>query len=278
MTLTLSADSVAPESDIEAVVRTEPPRGGEVSLATDLADRFEGFEVGGSYSGPDGALHLRLVPVAGAPRYRVRPFGVVVKSAAGASDWFATDPLEIPSSPVAGADPGMLSGMPGFVAVRPSARAALRIAAAALGGAAALALVAFGISRLARMRRVRRLSPRERAMLELRQLLARNLPGRDRFKDYYIELTMVVRRYFERRHGLRAPRQTTEEFLAAAVSRGPEFGAETVAGLRAFLEAADLVKFAGRTATVETAAAAAERARDCIEGDDSAAAAREAAK
>ena len=46
----------------------------------------------------------------------------------------------------------------------------------------------------------------------------------------------------------------------------------------AFLEAADLVKFAGRTATVETAAAAAERARDCIEGDDSAAAAREAAK
>ena len=99
------------------------------------------------------------------------------------------------------------------------------------------------------------MTPRERALRELEALLARGLPGRDRFKDYYVELTMVVRRYVERRYAIRAPKLTTEEFLSAA--RGnPAFPGPSVAPLGAFLEAADLVKFAGADATPASASVA----------------------
>ena len=39
-----------------------------------------------------------------------------------------------------------------------------------------------------------RMSPIERAWVELDRLLKKGLPGRGRYKDFYVELTMVVRR------------------------------------------------------------------------------------
>ena len=83
----------------------------------------------------------------------------------------------------------------------------------------------------------------ERAIAELQRLLSRNLPARGLYKEFYIELTMVVRRYIERTHGIRAPEQTTEEFLVA-VSKDPRFAPAVITKLRAFLQAADLVKYA----------------------------------
>ncbi len=110
-----------------------------------------------------------------------------------------------------------------------------------------LAAVGFIIWKLIRRahRRIRlmRMSPRERALEELSELLSRKLVEKNRVKDFYVELTMVVRRYIERQHHIRAPEQTTEEFLAA-VSSDHRFDATVITRLQSFLEAADLVKFA----------------------------------
>lgn len=253
---------VSPERDCEAVVRAEakPPRAAR--LPGDLAGRFEGFDLAGSYADEVGALHLALSPRPGAPRYRVRPFAVTVEDGRGGTSWFATEPFDLPAAPALRA-----SGDPAAALrparIGPGARAVLRWALLALGAAALLALAAWGALALRRARKVRRMSPKERALRELDRLLARELPAKGRFKDFYVELTLVVRRYVERRHGIRAPRRTTEEFLAEA-RRSPAFDAATVARLGAFLEAADLVKFAGARADEAGSRQAADRARDYL--------------
>ena len=87
------------------------------------------------------------------------------------------------------------------------------------------------------------LSPAELAWLELERLVAADLAAVD-IKAYYSELTGVVRRFIERSTGIRAPEQTTEEFLRA-IARDRSFSAPSSHRLAAFLQAADLVKFAG---------------------------------
>jgi hypothetical protein len=123
------------------------------------------------------------------------------------------------------------------------------LAVGLLAGAVVLA------RKLRRKARLARLSPRERALRELEELLARKLIADGRVKDFYVELTMVVRRYIERTHAVRAPEQTTEEFLEA-VAGDPRFAPEVLHRLREFLQAADLVKFAAHRpgdAAVDTA-------------------------
>jgi hypothetical protein len=88
----------------------------------------------------------------------------------------------------------------------------------------------------------KKLSPKELAYLELQELLELNLIERD-IKLFYVELTGIVRRYIERTTGIRAPEQTTEEFLHE-IGRKPVFSDEESGRLQRFLEAADLVKFA----------------------------------
>ena len=88
------------------------------------------------------------------------------------------------------------------------------------------------------------LSPQELAYLELEKLLEAGLAETD-VKQYYVELTAVVRRYIERTTGIRAPEQTTEEFLHQ-ISRRQTFPPAESARLKSFLESADLVKFAAR--------------------------------
>lgn len=88
----------------------------------------------------------------------------------------------------------------------------------------------------------KRLSPEELAFLEFKQLLERNLVDED-IKLFYVELTGIVRRYIERTTGIRAPEQTTEEFLHE-IGNKAVFQGEDKTKLKRFLEAADLVKFA----------------------------------
>ena len=54
---------------------------------------------------------------------------------------------------------------------------------------------------------------------------------------------MIVRCYIEGAHSIRAPEQTTEEFLVTAVNN-PSFKPEVVKKLKVFLQTSDLVKFA----------------------------------
>jgi len=113
-----------------------------------------------------------------------------------------------------------------------------------------------------------RMSPRERALEELKELLNKKLIEKHLLKDFYVELTMVVRRYIERQHHVRAPEQTTEEFLAAITSNN-EFSPDVIKRLQEFLQAADLVKFAAYTPNQSSNNNAIETAKSYITTDAS---------
>lgn len=88
------------------------------------------------------------------------------------------------------------------------------------------------------------LTPEEVAREELRKLRESGLAQTD-VKQCYVELTAIVRRYIEAVTAIRAPEQTTEEFLRQITTEST-FSNETTRRLQYFLEAADLVKFAAQ--------------------------------
>jgi hypothetical protein len=104
----------------------------------------------------------------------------------------------------------------------------------------------------------RALSPQELARIELERLLAEGLAQRD-VKLFYVELTGLVRRYIERTTGIRAPEQTTEEFLREIAGR-QTFPPDETRRLRQFLESADLVKFAAHQPRTEDVDQSVQRA------------------
>ena len=109
----------------------------------------------------------------------------------------------------------------------------------------------------------RQLTPEEIARAALEQLLSENLPTAGLFKDFYVRLTGVVRYYIEGTTGVKAPEQTTEEFLN--VMRSKEvFSAERSVRLKEFLEAADMVKYAGQQPGAEQIELSILRAREFV--------------
>ncbi len=118
-------------------------------------------------------------------------------------------------------------------------------AALLAGGVAAVLLLAAFVFVRRRRRRAREQppTPAELALAELRRLIEDDPLARGELQTFYVELTGIVRRYLERSTGVRAPEQTTAEFLRAMRAH-PAFGPEERQRLAAFLEAADLVKFA----------------------------------
>ena len=84
-----------------------------------------------------------------------------------------------------------------------------------------------------------------RALRELDELDARQLPQKGLVLDFYVLLSDTVRRYVEGRFGIRAPEQTTKEFLQAA-RHHPAIREDHQRMLAAFLRAADMVKFAAQ--------------------------------
>jgi hypothetical protein len=89
----------------------------------------------------------------------------------------------------------------------------------------------------------RRLSAYDIAVERLDRLESRGLPGADQADAWYVELSSIVRRYLEDRHGVRAPELTTEEFLRAA-GASEELSSGHRQLLTRFLEQCDRVKFA----------------------------------
>ena len=85
--------------------------------------------------------------------------------------------------------------------------------------------------------------PHEAALAKLEALLGEDLAAGGALKLFYLRLSDIVRHYVEERFGLRAPEQTTEEFLAA-MSAAPVIRRDHQTLLRGFLNQADLVKFA----------------------------------
>ena len=81
------------------------------------------------------------------------------------------------------------------------------------------------------------------ALARLHELRTRNLPIQGQTERYYVDLSAIVRYYIEDRFGLRAPEQTTQEFLDVAAQSGRlTEGHQTF--LAQFLRHCDRVKFA----------------------------------
>ncbi len=83
----------------------------------------------------------------------------------------------------------------------------------------------------------------EVALARLHELRLRNLPIQGQTERYYVDLSAILRYYLEDRFGLRAPEQTTPEFLDAAAQSGL-LTAEQQDFMALFLRHSDRVKFA----------------------------------
>ena len=98
----------------------------------------------------------------------------------------------------------------------------------------------------------------ERAYAALRALFAQHLVEAGHIKEYYFALSLILRYYIEDRFALRAPEQTTEEFLQTLGASGT-FVQRYQEVLTKFLHECDLVKFANHEANAADAA----RTHDC---------------
>ncbi len=257
------------------------PSGRTIALP-DLRDRFTGFRVAEDFTedpvaAPDGSTMLvsrwRLVPEPVAPKYRLAPFVVYVSI----TNNLPTSSSSFYTAPVYFTPPSAREPVTGDMEIDPrkdmpplSWKLFGMLAAALVGVALLVALIYLAVRKIRTMVRVHRMSPIERAYYELDRLLKKGLPGRGLYKDFYVELTMVVRRYVERKYGVKAPNMTTQEFLGELARRASDASVQRIgdpAALREFLESADLVKFAGVEATPEMADTATGKARNYLTTD-----------
>ncbi len=267
---------VDPAHDLMVTITVKSAANLKIELP-DLQNRFQGFSMAEDFTTEPveagGQIMIsqrwKLTPRPAATRYRLAPFALTVID----NSVVPPQVFTVATRPVVFPRPKKLSAVAGEpeVTVEPEwiAPTAGTIALWIIAGAGALVIFVFILYALTRISaRVRefRMSPIDRAMTELDRLMRRRLPEKGLFKDFYIELTMVVRRYIERSHNVRAPEQTTEEFLAAAAAH-PGFTGETLENLKTFLESADLVKFAGQQADIDMTEQAVERARDYLNSD-----------
>jgi hypothetical protein len=274
--LSAEPEVIDPARDFMLTITVTTPAHLEPVLP-DIQDRFRGFSMAEDFTSDPvvaGGSRLitqrwKLTPEPAAERYRLSPFAVSVKDISQTPPTtysFATKPVIFPAQ----SDRPPVTGKPEVTPepewIAPTAKTIALWVLAAIGGALALAAALYGLTRISARVREFRMSPIERAMTELERLLRRKLPEKGLFKDFYVELTMVVRRYIERSHDVRAPEQTTEEFLAEA-ARHPDFTPEVLAQLKVFLESADLVKFAGQQADLKMTEEATEKARKYMKSD-----------
>ena len=274
VSITSVPEKVRLDRDFELTIRWVAPEGSNVVLPKDFSDRLEGLRIEGSYEGEvlsanglvQRSLHLRTRPVPAAPVYRFAPFAVRYGRE---ENWFPTKPIvfEAESLLKAGESPAsdvVVNLKP--IWVMPSWKTIGRWGLYALAAVCGVAVLWFAVVKIRRRIRILRMAPRERALLELRELLDKRLPEKGETKRFYVLLTGIVRRYIERRHKVRAPELTTEEFLKEATQH-TAFSPETLTRLKEFLNAADMVKFAGITASAETVAGSTDAAKRYIESE-----------
>ena len=96
----------------------------------------------------------------------------------------------------------------------------------------------------------KRIPAHELAYLELSKLVEQKLVEKGEIKPFYHGLSDILRRYIERRFGLSAPEQTTEEFLTH-LRKSNGFIRQYNSLLKNFLSGCDLVKFAEHQPSTE---------------------------
>ena len=257
------------------------------AVMPDLRDRVVGFSLVEDFSEEprkekDGSTvqvtNWRLVPEPCADVYKIKPF--VVKGSP--KIWKAQSDegkFSFIGGPIYFENPAAREPVTGGMETDPkkdmpplSWKLVLGALCLVLGVAAVIFAIWFVLRYVARRVKEHRMSPIERAWVELDRLLKKGLPGRGRYKDFYVELTMVVRRYVQRRYGIKAPHLTTEEFLREVANDASRVSglASNVLSLKKFLESADMVKFAGVEATPEMADEATDSAKGYLKSDSKA--------
>ncbi len=108
------------------------------------------------------------------------------------------------------------------------------------------------------------LTPSQFALRELDRLDSQRLSEAGQAEHFHTDLSNIVRDYLERQYRLRAPQQTTPEFLAVMQS-WPLLPAPQQQLLKTFLERCDMVKFARLSQTLEECQATAAMARQIVE-------------
>ena len=176
-----------------------------------------------------------------------------------------TDPLELEITAELGDKAPRLADLEPMLPPRPVPRALALgwLIAAGLVSLLAVVILVFLRHRKRRPVEPRRLTAEEVAQAALARLLAENLPGHGLVKEFYLRLTGIVRQYVEDTTGIRAPEQTTEEFLRDMRSRAV-FPPERSERLAEFLEAADLVKYAGQQPATDQLDQAIARAHEFV--------------
>ena len=86
------------------------------------------------------------------------------------------------------------------------------------------------------------LSPEDEALLKLSRLYDSDLLGRGKMKEYFLELSEILKRYFEKRFEITALESTTSEILRDLKTK--EVDSPLTQKIQTVLETADLVKFA----------------------------------
>jgi len=98
----------------------------------------------------------------------------------------------------------------------------------------------------------------------LKDLAGKHLIEKNQIKEFYYELSNILRHYIEDRFSFKAPERTTEEFLYE-LNNDKTFPEKYRALLKKFLMESDLVKFANYTATSENAHNAESRTVEFID-------------
>lgn len=104
-------------------------------------------------------------------------------------------------------------------------------------------LVIFFIRQKARYEMLTAKKPHEIAYERLSLLIKKDYIEKGLIKEFYFELSNIIRHYIEARFGLNAPEMTTEEFLLQVKdSKELDYGYKNL--LKDFLLLCDMVKFA----------------------------------
>lgn len=277
--LTIIADpaQVHLDRDILLTLRVCAPSNMEVRLPP-LENRLKGFVLNGAFTRdgldtgnkPVKEYCSRLTPTL-ADEYRIAPMAItwINRGQTPPSEgWFATRPLIFQAVGITKGPPGTtIYDITNPVWIYPPFKTVALWALSIAGTAGAVYLLWWLSRRIHKAIKLRRMSPRERALYELGELLAQDLIAKQKIKEFYQEITMIVRRYIERAHAIRAPEQTTEEFLLA-VTRNPGFTREVITKLKIFLQTGDLVKFAAYRPERKIIDQTLVTARDYIETDE----------
>ena len=107
-------------------------------------------------------------------------------------------------------------------------------------------------------------SPWEKALQALLVLEQSKFLSQSQFKEFYSDLSDIIRHYIEERFHYKAPEMTTEEFLLSLRS-SDQLNSKQQDILKDFLTSCDMVKFAKYVPAIDEARKSLQLARQLVE-------------